>query len=188
MKLSSIEDKIIALMESKDKKFVSILYDHYANSLYGIVMRIIKDEELAKDVMQESFVKVWNNYQLYDKRKSRLFTWLLQIFRNTAIDQLRKTSKANSKLTDIKKFKEEGNVQKPIDLDTLDIGDILKKIDVKYRTVIESVYIKGMTHQQACTSLGIPLGTVKSRIRLGLSSLRNFYTILILGLIFKNLI
>ena len=74
MKLNNLEQEIISLMRDQNPKFISLLYDNYSDSLYGIVLRIVQNEETAKDVMQESFVKVWKKYDGYDCQKAKLFT------------------------------------------------------------------------------------------------------------------
>ena len=77
-------------MQNSDKEFISLMYDHYADSLFGIVIRIMKNDTTAKNVMKDGFLKVWKNHKNYQAEKTKLFTWLLQIFRKTAIEHLRK--------------------------------------------------------------------------------------------------
>ncbi len=167
-------------MKEKDKKFVSLLYDHYAESLYGIVFRIVGNEEYAKDVMQESFIKVWKKVDNYDEQKARLFTWLLQIFRNTAIDHFRKIKKNNTRNVQ-NEFQnvhiESHHKTRP---ETIDLMDNLMRVEEKYRKVLVALYMQEMTQVEASEELEIPLGTVKSRLRIGLSSLRKIYQTLLL--------
>lgn len=162
-------------MKSKDKKFVSLLYDNYSDALFGIVLRIVINEEAAKDVMQDSFIKVWKNVEYFNPKKAKLFTWLLQIFRNTAIDHLRKIKKTEDRniQSDHTIVNMESNLK--IVPELLDIRENLAAIESKYRKIIEAVYLIGMTQIEVSDHLEIPLGTVKSRLRLGLQSLRKIY-------------
>ena len=167
-------------MQDKDPRFVSLLYDNYADALYGIVLRIVKNESSAQDIMQDSFTKVWQKCATYNREKSKLFTWLLQIFRNTAIDFLRKNQRNSTE-----------NIQNNTDAvskvssfstnpDIIDLGDHLNSIEEKYRKVLEALYLKGMTQAETSEFLSIPLGTVKSRLKIGMNNLRKIYGSLII--------
>lgn len=173
--MKDIEKKIIRLMRARDKQAINLLYDHYGDSLYGIVRRIIKEDEAAKGVMQESFIKVWKNIDRYNPEKARLFTWLLRIFRNTAIDQLRKENKnRDNKIQEMGLFVNKSNHYN-LKIDTLDIQGHLECLDERFRAVIEKIYLHGYTQQETSEALLIPLGTVKSRLRLGLNALKKIY-------------
>ena len=78
-----IEQHIIELLEAQDERAIGLLYDHYADALFGVAIKVTKDEVLAQDVLQESFVKIWKNASRYDASKARLFTWLFRVVQNT---------------------------------------------------------------------------------------------------------
>ena len=80
----------IAELKAKDKKAFENLYDKYSGALFNIILRIVNNQVIAEDVLQESFVKIWKNIDKYDEDKSTIFTWMLNISRNTAIDATRK--------------------------------------------------------------------------------------------------
>ena len=88
--MKSIEHIIIALLRKKDNASIPLIIEHYGDTLYGIACRMMGDAEQAEDVMQDSFIKIWKNATDYDPKKAKLFTWLLAIVRNTAIDKIRK--------------------------------------------------------------------------------------------------
>ena len=183
MMLNPVEEKIIRLIKKKDKEFVSLIYDHYADSLYGIIKRMVGEEPLAQDILQESFLKIWKNADQYDPKKARLFTWLLSVTRHTAIDKLRSAKIRASREIQI----EDSNVY---NLQTnnvipqhMDIKDILADLDQKYREVIEVLFFQGLTQREASKALNIPLGTIKTRLKIGLRELREVFgddTLLIL--------
>ena len=89
MSITPIEQKITDLLAQGDKRAINLLYEHYSSSLYGVILKITINEEIAEDALQETFVKVWKNTHKYDSSKAKLFTWLFRIARNTAIDKLR---------------------------------------------------------------------------------------------------
>ncbi|MFK8100896.1 MAG: RNA polymerase sigma factor [Saprospiraceae bacterium] len=167
-----VEEEIVALIKKKDKAFVGMIYDHYGNNLFGVIKTILKDEALAQDTLQESFIKIWKNAEQYDPSKARLFTWLLRICRNTAIDKLRIKQKQAQRKIQI----DDSNVNtlgtSSFDPQLLDMKDLLAGLDQKYQAVIHLLFFQGMTQVEASKALDIPLGTVKSRLKIGLRTLR----------------
>ena len=172
--LHPVEEKIIQLIQEKDKEFVGLIYDHYADNLYGVIAMIVKDESLAQDVLQESFLKIWKRADQYDPQKARLFTWLLTICRNTAIDRLRATQKRAGR--EIQMDDSIVNIgESNFNPATIDIKDLLGTLEDKQKEVIEALYFKGLTQQEASKALNIPLGTVKTRLKIGLRQLRTIF-------------
>ncbi|MFM1878746.1 MAG: hypothetical protein RLZZ241_1612 [Bacteroidota bacterium] len=170
-----LERQIVEWLINGDEKAISLLYDHYAETLYGVALNVVKDEELAQDVVQESFVKIWRKGSTYDPEKAKLFTWLLRITRNTAIDKLRSLGSKSSNeiqmdLSDVYKVGVEDF--RP---EYMDVQKNLDRLDPKYKEVLEALFIQGMTHQEASEALNIPLGTIKSRLKIGLRELKKIY-------------
>lgn len=172
---TSIEQDIIALLENGDKKAISLLYQHYSGALLGVVKKVISDDDTAQDVLQESFVKVWKKGKTYDPSKAKLFTWLYRIFYNTAIDKIRSLNNKTNKEVQI----EDSNVYKlttnSLNQDTLDIQKHLSSLELKYQVVLNALFFEGMTQQEASDELNIPLGTIKSRLKIGLRELKKIY-------------
>jgi len=169
------EDRIYRLLQNRDKKSIDLIYAKYADSLYGIALRMVKDEMSAMDVLQESFIKVWKKGLSYDPEKSRLFTWLLNILRNTAIDKLRQVQKNQDReirIDDSNVYTIEGDEIRP---ELLDVKDQVKTLDPKYQAVIEAMFFLGMSQQEVSEYLDIPLGTVKTRLRIGLRELKKVF-------------
>lgn len=169
------EALLIRRLHERNEGAIDSLYDRYSDVLYGIILRVVKDEMTAMDVLQDSFVKIWQKADQYDPNKSKLFTWLLQVARNTAIDQLRSDKKSGEReiqMTDpiVNRIKEEGP-----DPDALDVQDHVKKLDPKYQEVIEALFFKGLTQQEASEYLDIPLGTVKTRLKIALRQLKDVF-------------
>ena len=170
-----LEKHIVELLKERDEKAISLLYDNYADTLYGVAFKVVKDEDLAQDVVQESFVKIWKKADSYDASKAKLFTWLFRITRNTAIDKLRSVNTKSDKEIQI----DVSDVYN-LGVDTtrpefMDVKEHLDKIEPKYKVVLDALFFEGMTQQEASEELDIPLGTIKSRLKIGLRELRKIY-------------
>ncbi len=170
-----LENHIVELLKDRDETAISLLYEHYGNTLYGVAHKVVRDEELAQDVIQESFIKIWKNSDSYDPSKAKLFTWLFRITRNTAIDKLRSVNTKSDReiqmdVSDVYTLGVEST--KP---DLIDVQEHLNKLDPKYQIVLDALFFQGMTQQEASDELDIPLGTIKSRLKIGLRELRKIY-------------
>ncbi|XLS28017.1 RNA polymerase sigma factor [Flavobacteriaceae bacterium M23B6Z8] len=170
-----LEKHIIELLLEGDEKGMSLLYDYYGETLYGVALKVTNDEDLAKDVLQESLVKVWKKIEKYDASKAKLFTWLFRITRNTAIDKIRSISVKSEQEIQF----EVSNVYSvgvdDIKPEHIDVQKHINTLDEKYQIVLEALFFKGMTQQEASEALDMPLGTVKSRLKIGLRELRKIY-------------
>lgn len=170
-----LENHIIELLLERDDKAMSLLYEHYGDTLLGVAFKVVRNEELAQDVLQESFLKIWKKSDSYDPSKAKLFTWLFRITRNTAIDKLRSVNTKSDKeiqmdVSDVYKLGTEG-----LRPELMDVQDNLDKIDIKYQIVLDALFFQGMTQQEASEELEIPLGTIKSRLKIGLRELKKIY-------------
>lgn len=172
--MKPIEEHIIQLLRSDRRAAVAQIYDHYADTLYGVVYTMLNDEALAKDVLQESLIKVWKNAGAYDQKKARLFTWLLTIARNTAIDKLRGEGRRSDAMIQSQDSNVD-KVQSAVNPDHIDIHKHIHQLDAKYSKVIYALFFKGLTQEEASEELEIPVGTVKSRLRIGLRELKSIY-------------
>lgn len=175
------EKELVTLLRANDKAAFEYLYDHYAAGLYGIICRILRDDDKADDVMQDSFIKIWKKIAYYDTDRGTLFTWMLNIARHTAIDQLRADEKFRSNLNydvvsedDLNTGPTSAPLTSPI---AIDLKSIVEKLVPEKRQLIELLYFEGYTHEEASEYLRLPLGTVKSRVRKALLELRQVYDI-----------
>lgn len=171
-KLTYEEHELVASLRKQDNQAFSYLYDRYSGALYGVIRQIVGDAELGNDVLQETFVNIWRRIDSYDEAKGRLFTWMLNIARNAAIDKTRSRSFQQSQkqqpLTD-------GESLHPgikPGIDDYGLRKLLLKLKSEQRQLIELSYYQGFTHEQIAKALDMPLGTVKTRIRGALTQLR----------------
>lgn len=154
------------------------MYDMYSSSLYGVIFRIVQHEEIAEDLLQETFVKIWNSFSLYDPSKGRLFTWMVNVARNLSIDKIRskdfRNSSKNQDLENTVNFIDE-QVSTAINPDVVGVRELVNQLKPDQKSVLDLVYFRGYTHVEAAEELGIPLGTVKTRMRMAIITLRKFF-------------
>ena len=158
-------------LKKKDQTALSELYDDYSGAIYGVIVRICRDEAVAQDLLQEVFIKVWQKIALYDPAKGKLFTWVYQIARNLALNAIRNQQQLiqNEDLA-VYNNKEEEQTKEYPEL----IGSV-SKLEVHHKQAIELVYFQGLTHREAHQEMGVPLGTFKSYVRQALRNLKDKY-------------
>jgi RNA polymerase sigma factor (sigma-70 family) len=166
------EPELVALLRQKDNGAFNYLYDHYAAALHGVIKQVVGDTELAADVMQDAFVAIWKKIDTYDAAKGRLFTWMLNIARNAAIDKTRSRQfQQGTRQQALNDTEIAAYVVRP-SLDDYGLKKVLAKLKDEQRMLIDLSYFQGFTHDQIAKALNIPLGTVKTRIRSALTQLR----------------
>jgi RNA polymerase sigma factor (sigma-70 family) len=169
------EQELVELLKQRDNKAFNYLYEHYSGALYGVIMPIVTEAEVANDVLQEVFLNIWRKIESYDPAKGRLFTWMLNIARNAAIDMLRsknfQNTRKNQPLSDNVNWSTTAQAQ---NIDNIGLRKMVGKLKDEQRTLVELAYFRGYTHEEIAAMEGIPLGTVKTRIRAALLQLRNY--------------
>ncbi|MEZ0004967.1 RNA polymerase sigma-70 factor (ECF subfamily) [Flavobacterium sp. 28YEA47A] len=171
------QEELLMQIYKKDDRAFTLLYDMYSKSLFSVIYNLIRDHEEAEDILQETFVKIWKNIDSYDESKGRFYTWILNISRNTSIDRLRSKGFNNRQknlssdnfvhlLDDSNKLNHK--------IDTIGIKEFVKKLKPKCIQILDLLFFKGYTQQEASEELQIPLGTVKTQNRNCINDLRNF--------------
>jgi RNA polymerase sigma-70 factor (ECF subfamily) len=184
MKHSEIH--IVQQLREKDKQVIEQLYDQYSAVLFGIILKIVQSNEVAEDALQESFVKIWSNGSSYDSAKGTIFTWMLNIARNTAIDKVRAANgKKKAQLSDYNALlgKEGQHPSAELQIDQIGLIQVVDGLEEKYREMIDLIYFKGYTQEEISQELGMPLGTVKSRLRIAIRELRRVFGSPLIGIV-----
>ncbi len=167
------ETELVQLLKQKQQFAFSYLYDNYSGALLSVIINIVNDTELANDVLQEVFIKIWKQIESYDELKGRLFTWMLNVARNASIDTLRskgyQNSQQNRELTEAS-YDAGGTTQ--LQTDVMGLRKVVHQLKDEYKILIELTYFKGYTQDEISKMLSIPLGTVKTRLRTALIQLR----------------
>jgi RNA polymerase sigma factor (sigma-70 family) len=138
------------------------------------VIRILKNEAIAEEVLQDIFLKIWDRFDNYDESKGRLFTWMVNVARNQAIDRTRsrevskkqKTGSLDTFVNEVKTSFVEQNV------DAIGVKELLKSLPEEQSFVVDKLYLGGYTQSELSEEFNIPLGTVKTRLRLAMQHLR----------------
>lgn len=169
------ESELVTGLKARNEKFFGYLYDHYSPALYGIALKVLNDESIAGDVLQEIFLKIWRGIERYDTDKGRLFTWMVNIARNTAIDTLRsKAHKMGQKVAELSaNINSSDQLAIHPSVDHLGLVKVLEQLSREQRVIIDLAYYKGCTQEEIAKILDIPLGTVKTRMRNAIIQLRN---------------
>lgn len=170
------QDELIVLMRDRDQKAFSYLYENYSRALFGVIQAIVNHQEEAEDVLQKSFLKIWNGFSSYDEHKGRLYTWMLNIARNMAIDSTRSKhekikSKIQSTSENVYQFENNFSVDETAS-DTIGIKALVNELTEEHKTIIDLAYFEGYTQEEISKKLNIPLGTVKTKVRQALLKLR----------------
>ncbi|WP_276496272.1 RNA polymerase sigma factor [Pontibacter litorisediminis] len=169
------EQELIARLRARDTTAMDVLYDMYSPTLYGVVLQIVKVEETAEDVLQEALLKIWNSFDKYDASKGRLFTWMLNICRNLAIDMIRSKHYRVKNKTDDIQTSVLGLSDDAFKPEHIDIRDIVSTLNPDQKQVIDLMYFKGLSQSEIADSYNIPLGTVKTRARSAVKILAKFF-------------
>lgn len=172
---NALDEAFLHQLQSGDKAAFARLYDDYSAAIYGVLKFILKSEALAEDVLQESFVKIWMNIKAYDRSKGTIFSWMISIARNGAIDMLRsknyRQGSKNQSILNSVPIAVDRDTEKKVD--SIGMGSLLEKLSADQREVIDLLYYQGFTQVEAADKLQIPLGTVKTRARAALKLLRS---------------
>lgn len=177
---------LVTALQNGDQQAFADIYDMYSDSLYGLVLKIVRDEGLAQDILQDCFINIWKKAGSYSSAKGSFFTWMLNICRNKSIDELRKLGRIQEGQIQM----EHSNVYMmkgaETAVDTIGLNELIQKLPEEQQLILDFIYFRGYTQQEVSDELNIPLGTVKTRTRNALIGLREHFTIIILLWIFKH--
>jgi len=180
--LSALSDvELVTLVTEKNPAALEVLYKRYSRIVYSFGLRIVGDPQIAEELLQEVFFRTWRQGALFRSSRGAFVTWLLSITHNMAIDELRKRNrrpqKADSEepeallaaMADTSQ-----DVEEEVWLSSLrsTISEAMQMLPSAQRITIEMAYFQGLTQREIAERLGEPLGTIKTRMRLGIQKLR----------------
>jgi len=173
------EDDLVKLLKAKDKTAFKFLYEKYSGALYANILQIMPDKSMAGDLLQDIFLTIWRKFDGYDNTKGRLFTWMLTITRNTCIDKIRSRQyKSQLKNVYISEENEDelyasgATVIMPDTMNYIGLKKAVQKLKPQHRNLIDMAYYRGYTQSEIAGIEGVPMGTIKTRIRKALLELR----------------
>lgn len=166
---------LVSKFQQKDGKAFESLYEMYSESMHGVIYNIVRDHDLAQEIMQDVFLKAWHNADSYSAKKGRFFTWLLNIARNAAIDKTRSKDFKNARKNLYSEFfvdimETEENYSRATD--GIEVKSFVNKLAAKCTEIIDLLYFKGFTQKEASETLKMPIGTIKTRNRNCINELR----------------
>lgn len=172
------EEELVILLKQQSREAFNYLYKHYAGVLFGVVNKVIYDEQTSQDVLQEVFVKIWNNISQYNAEKGRIYTWMINIARNAAIDKLR--SKGEIMKSKIQTGEDivsniGAGMKTEQKTDTIGLREMVAGLKPEYQSIVNLAYFNGFTLDEIAKTLDMPLGTVKTRMRHAMQLLREHF-------------
>jgi RNA polymerase sigma-70 factor, ECF subfamily len=180
-KLHFDTETLVQIVQSKSENGFNMLYDKYCGTLYSILMKFVKKQNVADDLLHEIFIKIWRGIDTYNPEKGTVFRWMMNITRNQAIEYLRSSSHSQNLLqinNDLLTLQEYSINSKVINSNEAEFKDNKSKVlelDTKYADVIDLIFFYGCTYEQTARIMKLSLITVKSRARKGLGILKILY-------------
>lgn len=169
------QDGLILELQNGNQRAFERIYELYSESIYGIIYSIVNDKDIAEEILQDVFLKIWDNASSYNSDKGRFFTWILNIARNASIDQLRsKRHKNSQKNLAADNFVDilESNSNFSAKADAIGIQKYIDVLKPVCKKLIDLLFFKGFTQKETAEELDMPLGTVKTRNRACINQLR----------------
>ncbi len=175
--LAQVSDEaLVSLVASSDEQALAELYDRFGRVAYGLALRILRDEALAQDAVQEAFLGVWRSADRYLPERAKASTWILTLVHRRAVDLVRREDRRRGEPLD--------DAPEPVALSTVEgeatlgfqrrvVQEALKGLPADQREALELAYYGGLTQSELAERLGQPLGTIKSRMFMGLARLRD---------------
>ena len=175
------DEQLLGRVGGGDASALEQLYERYVRQCFGLALRMLGEPALCEEVVQEVFLKVWTQPSSYSSQKGKFASWLLSVVHHRCIDELRRRSRTEVALEDPSTGNILSTVQDPEpqpveQIWTREVQSVVRaalvQIPQNQRQVLELAYFTGLSHSQIAAKLDQPLGTVKTRIRLGMQSLR----------------
>ena len=174
------DEELISLAGQGEAQAFAVLYDRHSRAAYSLAYRMMGEKQAAEDLVQDGFLKVWRGAESYRVERGSVRTWILSIVHNRGIDQLRSTA---SRRRTQEKVEASAPVSQPSEAfaETLrnsqreQVREALGTLPQEQLKILELAYFSGYTHVEIAELLGLPLGTVKGRMRLGLKKVRDYF-------------
>lgn len=171
------DEQLLLAIRERDESAVAALYDRYGGLAFGLSFRILNDRNAAEEVVQDAFLSVWRHAVSFEVGRGSVRTWLLSIVHHRAIDRLRGTAGRARQDAPLEDYEHALSVEDPWREVSLGVQrDVLQRslntLPREQRLVIEMAYFSGYTQQEIATTMDIPVGTVKGRLRIGLRKMR----------------
>lgn len=171
------DNTLIQRISDGDSHALQLLYERYSSAVYGIAMQVLHERSLAEEATQDTFMKIWRGTARWQTGRGAMSSWLLTVARYTAIDRLRQEQRRTAEsLDDVPEPPSDiGVPERDFFQDGRILRGLLTHIPPEQAQVVELAFFQGMTHRELATHLDLPLGTVKTRVRLALQKLKDLW-------------
>jgi RNA polymerase sigma factor (sigma-70 family) len=169
------DEAVVALVARSDQSALAELYDRFGRVAYGVALRILRDEKLAEDAVQEGFLAAWRNADRFMPERAKASTWLLTLVHRRAVDLVRREDRRRAEsLPDDADYAASDSAEDDawLRFERERVQDALRKLPDQQREALELAYYGGFTQSELAERLGQPVGTIKSRMFTGLARLR----------------
>ena len=171
---TEIEIKIVNCLKSNNQDAISLIFSHYGKALFSVIYKVVQRKEESEEVLQDVLVKIWEKSDQYSADKGRLYTWMLNISRNAAIDMVRsKKYKQTMKSDPSENFVYTNASGAGINEDAIGVREIVSQLEEDEKQVIELSYFMGYSQSQIAEKINMPLGSVKTKMRYAMNKLRS---------------
>ena len=172
------DEALLALAAREDEEALAQLYDRYSRVAYGLALRIVRDQALAEDAVQEAFVTLWRTASSFRAEKAKPSTWILTLVHRRAVDVVRREERRRAApLVDGMEEPDERALPADEEIELTDrrrlVQEALRQLPDEQREALELAYYGGLTQSELAERLSVPLGTIKSRMFTGLRRLRD---------------
>lgn len=168
------DEALVALAARSEQSALAELYDRYARPAYGLALRVLRDEALAEDAVQDAFMAIWRTAPRFVPEKGKASTWILTLVHRRAVDVVRREQRRRTETLDPAQEPGTGGADEEawLRLQRERVQHALRQLPDQQREALELAYYGGFTQSELAERLGQPLGTIKSRMFLGLARLR----------------
>ncbi|MEK3720178.1 RNA polymerase sigma factor [Paenibacillus sp. FSL H8-0034] len=173
------DQELMKRISAKDEEALKQLYDHYEKPIYSFAYRMVRDTMMSEEIVQELFLRIWQTAERFDGAQGKLTSWMFTLTRNITIDLLRKKrSRTPQSMAepDQLQFVADERMNTELNVEKKWVGEQVKAalddLNEDQKKVVEWIYYQGYTHQEVSDKYAIPLGTVKSRVRLAMKQLQ----------------
>jgi RNA polymerase sigma factor (sigma-70 family) len=168
------DEAVVALTARSDEVALAELYDRYGRAAYGLALRVLRDESLAEDAVQEAFLAIWRGASRFIPERAKASTWIMTLVHRRAVDLVRREERRRADPLEPAAEPSSGSVDDEawLRLQRERVQAALRQLPDQQREALELAYYGGFTQSELAERLGLPLGTIKSRVFAGLARLR----------------
>lgn len=163
---------LLRRIQRGDEAALAVLYAGYGRAVYSLTRHVLRQDGLAQEATQDTFMKLWNNPSAYDSSKGEFSSWLLTMARYTAIDHLRREMRRTGRNIELPETLAAEDDEHLSESEARQLHALLGELPRDQRVLVELAFFQGLTHSQLAERMDLPIGTVKTRLRLGLQKMR----------------